>query len=128
MGINISVAGGFNHLSDYLEGIIAKEYRPDLEMIGEYGLEYFRKNTPVDTGKTRDSWGYTIDESKENRFEITFTNSNINDGVNIAIIIDNGHATVNGKWVEGRHFINPVAEDIQRVFNETIGKELRDLR
>ena len=85
-----------------------------LDEYGKKGVEALRQATPKDTGKTADSWFYEIKRSKES-VSISFNNSNINDGVPIAVILQYGHGTRNGGWVEGRDYINPA---IQPVFDE----------
>ena len=64
-----------------------------------------------DTGRTADSWDYEITERK-GRLKITWTNSNLNDGVSIAVLLQYGHATRNGGWVEGTDYINPAIRPI----------------
>ena len=70
--------------------------------------------TPQDTGKTASSWSYEI-ESSDSSTKIIWTNSNVNDGVNIAVILQYGHGTRNGGYVAGRDYINPV---LQPLFDE----------
>ena len=74
--------------------------------------------TPVRTGLTANSWYYEI-EHQNGSVSITFNNSNVNKGVPIAIILQYGHGTRNGGWVQGRDYINPA---IQPVFDR-IAKE-----
>jgi hypothetical protein len=83
------------------------------------GVEALVSATPVDSGVTATSWSYDI-VNKNGSIIINFNNSNINDGVPIAIIIQYGHATGNGGLVEGRDYINPA---IQPIFDEMV-KEL----
>jgi hypothetical protein len=85
----------------------------DLDRYGRDGVEALRSATPIDTGNTASKWYYEIEKSKQ-RIKIKFLNSNIQNGVPIAIILQYGHATKNGGWVEGRDYINP---SIQPVFN-----------
>ena len=74
-------------------------------------MEALARATPKDTGKTADSWDYEITEQK-GRLKITWTNSNLNDGVSIAVLLQYGHATRNGGWVEGIDYINPAIRPI----------------
>lgn len=67
--------------------------------------------TPKDTGKTSESWGYKLAQNK-NHYEVVFTNSNKNKNYNVAILIQNGHATKDGKFVEGIDYINPVIKEV----------------
>ena len=67
--------------------------------------------TPVDSGETADSWYYEIEHNRQSSV-IRFNNSNINDGVPIAIILQYGHGTGTGGWVEGRDYINPAVRPV----------------
>ena len=74
--------------------------------------------TPTETGKTASSWFYEISHNKGSA-TITFSNSNINKGVPIAIILQYGHGTGTGGWVEGRDYINPAIQPIfDKIANE----------
>ena len=79
--------------------------------------------TPIDSGKTANSWSYEI-TNKDGSVTITFNNSNIQNGVPIAIILQYGHGTRNGGWVQGRDYINPA---IQPVFDEIVDKAWREV-
>lgn len=92
------------------EGIRLRE----LDKIGREGVEALASSTPVDTGLTAKSWYYEIERSSGS-VTISFKNSNIQNGVPIAIILQHGHGTRNGGWVEGRDYINPA---IQPVFDK----------
>ena len=85
-----------------------------LDSYGVKGVEALRNATPKDTGLTANSWSYKIEKSNNN-ITISFENSNINDGVPIAIILQYGHGTRNGGWVEGYDYINPA---IRPIFDE----------
>ena len=86
----------------------------DLEKYGEMGVQALAEATPVKSGLTASSWYYKI-VNTNGRLAINFCNSNIQNGVPIAIILQYGHATRNGGWVEGRDYINPA---IQPVFDK----------
>lgn len=84
----------------------------NLQKYGEMGVEALRKATPKDSGKTADSWYYEIVE-ENGRISIQWNNSNVvNDWCNIAIILQYGHGTGTGGWVEGREYINPALRPI----------------
>ena len=85
-----------------------------IEKYAKQGLEALKNATPVDSGVTASSWYYRIEDNK-GIISITYYNSNINDGVPIAIILQYGHATRNGGWVQGRDYINPA---IQPIFDQ----------
>lgn len=106
--------GNFEKLNTFFEKMKDVVNVSCLDEYGKKGVEALRQATPKDTGKTADSWFYEIKRSKES-VSISFNNNNINDGVPIAVILQYGHGTRNGGWVEGRDYINPA---IQPVFDE----------
>ena len=84
----------------------------DLKKYGEWGVQALSEATPVDTGLTADSWGYQIREGN-GQIAIEWTNSNVEDGwYNVALMIQYGHATHYGAWVEGIDYINPALKSI----------------
>lgn len=108
----------FRHKGDFkkLDKYLKEAKKPNriikiLERFGEQGVAALASATPVDTGKTAASWSYEI-KSQNGSYTIRFNNSNINKYVNIAIILQYGHATRNGGWVEGRDYINPAIRPI----------------
>ena len=86
----------------------------NFDKYGIQGVNALSSLTPVDSGKTADSWSYKI-ERNHGQVKINFYNSNMNDGVSIALLLQYGHATRNGSWVEGIDYVNPA---IASVFNE----------
>lgn len=84
-----------------------------IKVIAEKSLEKFRQNTPSDSGLTANSWEYTI-EQKDKKWIINFNNTNIQNGMNIALLIENGHATPSGKWISGKHYIDKTLKEIQK--------------
>lgn len=90
---------------------------PDLSEFHKYGkmgVAALSSATPIDTGKTADSWEYELTQ-ETGRIKVSFYNTNVNNGVNIAIILQYGHGTGTGGWVVGRDYINPA---VQPVFDE----------
>lgn len=82
-----------------------------LERYGQEGVEALRAATPKDTGLTANSWHYKV-KKETDRITITWSNSNIQNGVPIAVILQYGHATRNGGYVEGIDYINPAMRPI----------------
>ena len=112
--IKIRQKGDFKKLTSFLER--AKEVLDIgvLDKYGRKGVAALSSATPVDTGLTASSWFYKI-ENKNGVAKIEFHNSNIQNGVPIAVILQYGHGTRNGGYVVGRDYINPA---IQPVFDE----------
>lgn len=103
--------GDFSKLTRYLERVKEAAKIGILNRYGRAGVAALASATPIDTGKTAESWYYEI-EHQNGSASITFYNSNINKGVPIAIILQYGHGTRNGGWVQGRDYINPAIQPI----------------
>lgn len=111
MAVTFKHKGDFSKLTQYLSKVKQAGKTSDLDRFGKEGVAALESATPVDTGLTAESWYYKI-EKKNGRYEISFCNSNIQNGVPIAIILQYGHGTRNGGWVEGRDYINPALQPI----------------
>lgn len=110
--------GNFRKLDKYLINVKKASKFKNLDKFGEEGVAALASATPIDSGKTAQSWYYKI-ENQNGRVSITFNNSNISNYVNIAVILQYGHGTKNGGWVEGRDYINPA---IQPIFDKIAEK------
>lgn len=111
--ISFNHKGNFSKLTKYLKDVRRSTEIKSLDKFGKEGVIALSAMTPVDSGKTASSWFYEIEQKKGSSI-ISFHNSNINNGVLIAIILQYGHGTGTGGWVEGRDYINP---SIQPVFD-----------
>ena len=114
--ISIRHKGDYAKLTRYLEKLKSTARVSVLDKYGKAGVEALSSATPVDTGLTASSWYYKVEHSN-NSASITFCNSNIQNGIPIAIILQYGHGTGNGGWVEGRDYINPA---IQPIFDKIV--------
>ena len=94
-----------------------------LDKYAKQGLSALMSVTPVDTGKTANSWYYDIERTSKN-VRINYYNSNVVKGVPIAIILQTGHGTGTGGWVEGRNYINPAIQPIFDEIAKTAWKEV----
>ena len=112
--IQIRQKGDFKKLTSFLERAKESLDIGILDKYGKKGVAALSSATPVDTGLTASSWFYKI-ENKNGIAKIEFHNSNIQNGVPIAVILQYGHGTRNGGYVVGRDYINPA---IQPVFDE----------
>lgn len=112
--ISFRQKGDFSNLSSYFERVKEKVKLGDLDKYGRAGVAALASATPVDSGQTANSWYYEI-ERQNGSVSIVFNNSNVNKGVPIAIILQYGHGTGTGGWVQGRDYINPA---IQPIFDE----------
>ena len=110
--------GDFSKLTKYFERLKEVVKLGDLDKYGREGVAALSSATPKDTGLTADSWYYEI-ENKNGSVKITFNNSNIQNGVPIAIILQYGHGTRNGGFVEGIDYINPAIRPIfEKIAND----------
>lgn len=110
--------GDFSKATRFLERAKEVVHLGDLDRYGREGVAALASATPVDTGLTANSWRYEI-VNKKGVVEISFNNSNIQNGVPIAIILQYGHGTRNGGWVQGRDYINPAIQPIfDRIAND----------
>lgn len=115
--------GDFSKTTRYLKNVKEAVRFKDLDKYGREGVAALASATPVKTGLTANSWYYEINRTKES-VTISFHNSNIQNGVPIAVIIQYGHGTRNGGWVQGRDYINPA---IQPIFDEIANNLWREV-
>lgn len=114
--IRFTSKGDFSKATRYFKRVSEASKIKILEKYGAKGVSALSSATPVESGLTASSWSYNI-EREPGRSVINFTNSNQNKGVHIAIILQYGHGTGTGGWVEGRDYINPA---IQPVFDDIL--------
>jgi len=116
--ISFRQKGDFSKLTNYLERAKRAARLSVLDRYGREGVAALSSATPVDSGETANSWFYEINHDKQRKTAtISFCNSHIDNGVPIAIILQYGHGTGTGGWVEGRDYINPA---IQPIFDEIV--------
>ena len=115
--------GDWSKTQKFLNRIIGKKYLNILSEYGQKGVAALSAATPADTGKTATSWNYEIVQST-GQTEIHWINSNVNKGVNIAIILQYGHGTGTGGYVQGRDYINPALRPVFDEMADSIWKEV----
>lgn len=115
--------GDFSKATRYLERVRNAIHLGLLDKYGREGVAALSSATPVDTGITANSWYYKI-ENRKGSATISFHNSNIQNGVPIAVILQYGHGTRNGGWVQGRDYINPA---IQPIFDRIVEYAWREV-
>ena len=103
--------GDFSKLSKYLERAKEAVRLGTLDKYGSEGVAALASATPIDSGETANSWYYEI-ERTNGSVAIRFNNSHVNQGVPIAIILQYGHGTGTGGWVQGRDYINPAIRPV----------------
>jgi hypothetical protein len=114
--------GDFSKLTQFMEKAKYAVRAEDFDKYGQEGVTALSSATPVDSGLTANSWRYEIIRNSGS-VTISFYNTNIQNGVPIAIILQYGHGTRNGGWVSGRDYINPA---IRPVFDKITNEALRE--
>ena len=114
--VTLRADGDFTKTRRFIERLKETVQLGILDKYGKEGVKVLSEATPVDTGETSRSWSYKINREK-NSATLSFYNSNVVDGVSVAIVLQYGHGTRNGGWVEGRDYINPA---IQPEFNKIV--------
>lgn len=121
--ITFNQKGDFSKLTRYLERVKKAAKISTLDKYGREGVAALASATPVDSGLTASSWYYEI-ENQNGSAKIIFLNSHVNKGVPIAIILQYGHGTGTGGWVQGRDYINPA---IQPIFDKIAEEAWREV-
>ena len=124
--ISFRQQGDFSKLTRYLEKAKNAVKIGDLDKYGREGVAALSSATPIDTGLTASSWKYEI-EHRNGSVTISFLNTNIQSGVPIASILQYGHGTKNGGWVQGRDYINPAVQPIFDKIAENAWREVTKL-
>ena len=121
--IKFTHKGDFSKTSKYFAKVRKPIKASDLSKYGKEGVAALASATPTDTGLTASSWYYEV-EITNGSATISFHNSNIQNGVPIAIILQYGHGTGTGGWVQGRDYINPA---IQPLFDKIANNAWREV-
>lgn len=121
--ISVRTHGNTDNVERLLRKSLGFRYMAVLEKYARKGVRALSSATPVDTGKTADSWGYEIVE-ENNAVSVHWTNSNINQDVNIALILQVGHGTGTGGYVQGIDYINPALRPIFDEMADAAWKEV----
>lgn len=109
--VKITHEGDFSKTQKFFNKLLRRDYLNDLAKFGQEGVDALMAATPKDSGRTAASWSFEI-ESDDNGVRIYWKNSNVNQGVNIAVIIQYGHGTGSGHYVAGIDYINPALKDV----------------
>ena len=121
--ITVKERGNFTNAETFLKRIFRVDFASKLAEYGERGVMALYAATPYDSGETARSWRYVIERSRE-RVSISWTNDNAPSGVQVAILLQYGHATKSGGWVEGIDYINPALAPIFEEIENDLWKEV----
>ena len=111
MMIQCTVKGDFKKSNTFLKRVLKLDLKSLLRKYAVEGVEALSAATPVNTGKTAASWTYEI-VKRHDSISIYWTNSNMEGDTPIAVLLDYGHGTANGGYVQGRHFISPAIRPV----------------
>lgn len=123
MAIKFNHRGNFNNTERFFKRARKMDFFRNLEKYAQEGVAALSSATPVDSGLTAASWDYEI-VKKKGSISIYWTNSNINAGVLIAVILQYGHGTNNGGYVQGRDYINPAIRPVFDKIADNAWKEV----
>lgn len=124
MGIRFRHSGSFDHIEKFCKEMSASQkFAPILERYGKRGVDALAAATPKRTGFTAGSWSYAV-EYTNTGFRISWSNSNVIKGVNIALILEYGHGTRNGGYVRGREYINSALQSVMDALADELWKEV----
>lgn len=121
--VKVKNGGKYSKIGKYLSKIQKPVDKNLLEKYGAIGVDQLRIATPVDTGETANSWYYTISEAN-GVYKIKFCNSNNARYIPVVILIQYGHMTGNGAWIEGIDFINPAIKPVFERIKNDVWKEV----
>ena len=121
--ITFTQTGNFDNTEAYLARLKQEDLSVVLNKYGEMGVNALSNATPIDSGLTAQSWYYTI-ESRRGYYSIRWHNSNVQSGLPIAVLIQYGHGTRNGGYVQGRDYIMPA---IQPIFDQIAEEAWREV-
>lgn len=122
--IKMTQKGSFRNAEQFFDNSknLSRRLRTAFERYGAQGVEALRAATPKDSGLTANSWSYTIEN-----WGIGFNNSNIQSGYSVALLIQYGHGTKSGVYVEGIDYINPALRPIFEAIAQECWKEVQKL-
>lgn len=124
--ISFKHRGNFNKTQAFFNKLIGRNYLNILDKYGQMGVDALAAATPKDTGLTAASWTYEIEHNGSNT-SISWLNTNVNNNVIIAVILQYGHGTGTGGYVQGRDYINPAMQPIFDKIAEEAWKEVTSL-
>lgn len=123
VAFNVRTTGSFQNTERFLNRMKRGDIYATLDKFGLEGVNALQSNTPIDSGRTSTSWTYEIVKQRGS-YAIVWNNENVVNGVNIAVILQYGHGTGTGGYVQGRDYINPALRPIFDRMAETVWKEV----
>lgn len=121
--ISFKHKGNFDKTTKFLQRAKKREFYSNLDKYGEMGVQALSSATPIKTGQTARSWHYKI-ESTKNSVSIVWYNTNVNEGANIALLLNYGHGTPSGGYVRGKNFIKPAMKSVFETIEKGVWEEV----
>lgn len=122
--IGVSSKGSFDKTEKFLKKILTGEFFANLDKHGRAGVRALADATPIDTGRAASSWIYKIVRTKTT-VRIEWHNSDVENGANVAVLIQYGHGTRNGGYVQGIDYINPAMKPVFERIAEDIWRQVK---
>lgn len=123
--MGLTSSGSFRNTYKFLRFVESGDQFSGVERYATAGVDALSNATPRESGETAESWGSKVSK-KRGIISIDFTNSHVNDGVNIAILIENGHGTGTGGYVPGRDYINPAIRPVFDKIADDVWEKVRN--
>ena len=123
--ISVKVKKGWQKTEHFFHKSLSRKYMDVLKQYADLGVRALQEATPTDSGDTAAAWGYQI-ETGDGTTRLIFTNDNVKNGINIAILLIHGHGTRNGGYVEGNDFVSPALEPIFEKLARTMYREITE--
>lgn len=120
--IKVKMKGDFERTKKFVGKSMVSYEKGQLEKLAEKNIHIMKAATPSNTGNLANQWSYEIVKT-DNGYGILFKNSDIQNGINIAILVDRGHGTKTGTWVSGKNYIDPAIRDIYEAIIEQTWEE-----
>mgnify|MGYP000999712231 FL=1 len=124
-GITLEASGNYSSTTTWLQRIGRMSIESQLARYGAKGVKALASSTPVETGKTASSWSYSVTR-KGDTWILSWENTNVVRGVPIAIILQYGHVTGTGGWVQGRDYINPAIKPLMDEIAEGVWRTVKN--
>lgn len=109
--ISVSSKGDFANTIKALKKMSSNDVFRALDSAGRSGVAALSAATLIDSGETSQSWSYTVQKSKGG-WSIEWTNSHMAGSTPVAILLQYGHGTGTGGYVQGRDYINPAMKPV----------------
>lgn len=119
--ISIGTVGSFDSTRRYLHKLSRGDFYPNLDGLAREGVAALSRATPIESSRAANSWDYTI-QRERGSVTITWLNHDIEEGFPVVIMLQYGHGTGTGGYVQGQDFINPAIRPIFNKIDDAVRK------